>query len=178
MYHVAPAHVERAIAQEGLRGDPEAWDNTVWLHENEDQARSYAQPEDHVYAVNTAGMENDPRHMLEPGMQHSWVAKGPIPPERIKRIAAADLIGEMRDGWGRFASALPWQMGRWGKGLYFPETGVVQTWGDDRTHPEVSTESRTASGELVELPAVVVTPHWQHVYSTFSFDFAVIAAYS
>ena len=86
IYHVAPAHAERTIAQEGPAGDPEEWDDMVWLHENEDQATVDTHSrEDHVYAVNTAGMESDPRHMLEPGMQHSWVAKGPIPPERIKR---------------------------------------------------------------------------------------------
>lgn len=146
MYHVAPAHAERAIAQEGLRGDPEEWDDMVWLHENEDQARSYAQPEDHVYAVNTAGMESDPRHMLEPGMQHSWVAKGPIPPERIKRIATAHLIDEMRDGWGRFASGgVPWEYGKWGKGIYYPDTGTLLSWGDDRTHPEVALEDENAA---------------------------------
>ena len=140
MYHVAPAHAERMIAREGLRGDPETWDDMVWLHENEDKARAYAGPDEHVYAVDVTGMEGDPNHMLEPGMQHSWVAKGPIPPERIKRIAATSLIGEMRDGWGRFATAVPWQWGQWGKGIYYPETGTLQTWGDDRTHPEVALE--------------------------------------
>lgn len=145
MYHVAPAHAERAIAREGLRGDPETWDDMVWLHENEDKARAYAGPDEHVYAVDVTGMEGDPNHMLEPGMQHSWVAKGPIPPERIKRIAATSLIGEMRDGWGRFATAVPWQWGQWGKGIYYPETGTLQTWGDDRTHPEVALEDENAA---------------------------------
>lgn len=144
MYHVAPAHAEKAIAQEGLRGDPETWENEVWLHENEDQAREYAEPEDHIYAVDTAGMENDPNHMLEPGLTPSWVAKGPIPPERIKRIVTANIIGDMRDGWGRFANAVPWTYGQWGRGIYFPETGTLQTWSDDRTHPEVVLEDENA----------------------------------
>jgi hypothetical protein len=51
----------------------------------------------------------------------------------------------MRDGWGRFASGAPWEWGQWGKGLYFPETGTLQTWGDDRTHPEAVLEDENAS---------------------------------
>ena len=58
---------------------------------------------------------------------------------------AAHLIGEMRDGWGRFASGMPWQWGQWGKGIYYPETGTLQTWGDDRTHPEVALEDENAT---------------------------------
>ena len=49
----------------------------------------------------------------------------------------ASLIGDMRDGWGRFAVAAAWEPGQWGKGIYYPETGVLQTWADDRTHLDV-----------------------------------------
>ena len=40
---------------------------------------------------------------------------------------------------------MPWQWGQWGKGIYFPETGTIQTWGDDRTHPEVVLEDENAT---------------------------------
>ena len=100
MYHVAPAHAEQVIAQGGLRGDPDEWDDMVWLHEKEEQARAYAQPEDHVYAVNTTGMESDPNHMLEPGMEHSWVTKGPIPPERIQRLSSSSKPPNLRTATG------------------------------------------------------------------------------
>lgn len=49
----------------------------------------------------------------------------------------ASLIGDMRDGWGRFAVTAPWEPGQLGKGIYYPETGVLQTWADDRTHLDV-----------------------------------------
>lgn len=58
---------------------------------------------------------------------------------------AASLIGEMRDGWGRFASAVPWAFGTPGKGIYFPDTGTLRVWADDRTHPEVVLEDENAS---------------------------------
>ena len=64
-------------------------------------------------------------------------------PRELER--AANLIGEMRDGWGRFASGAPWEWGQWGKGIYYPETGTLQTWGDDRTHPEVALEDENAT---------------------------------
>ena len=50
---------------------------------------------------------------------------------------AASVIDDMRDGWGRFAVTAPWEPGQWGKGIYYPETGVLQTWADDRTHLDV-----------------------------------------
>lgn len=76
--------------------------------------------------------------------------RGVIPPEALQpgeiRNGAwqpiewprtASLIGDMRDSCGRFASAVPWEPGKSGKGLYFPDTGALQTWADDRTHLDV-----------------------------------------
>lgn len=81
--------------------------------------------------------------------------KGVVPPEAITpgRMLRDDndrrrwqpiqwpftsaLIGDMRDGWGRFATTVPWQSGQWSKGIYYPETGVLRVWGDDRTHMDV-----------------------------------------
>jgi hypothetical protein len=76
--------------------------------------------------------------------------RGIIPPEAltpgyyndgtwrpIESPHTAALIGDMRDGWGRFAVAAAWEPGQWGKGIYYPETGVLQTWADDRTHLDV-----------------------------------------
>ncbi len=57
----------------------------------------------------------------------------------------ASLIGAMRDGWGRFAVIAPWEPGQWGKGIYFPETGTMRTWSDDRTHPEVALEDENVA---------------------------------
>ena len=52
----------------------------------------------------------------------------------------------MRDGWGRFASGgMPWEYGKWGKGIYYPDTGTLLSWGDDRTHPEVALEDENAA---------------------------------
>jgi len=42
--------------------------------------------------------------------------------------------------WPRRTSAAmytPWQWGEWGRGIYYPETGVLQTWSDDRSHLDV-----------------------------------------
>lgn len=64
------------------------------------------------------------------GYQSSWIT--------------APIIDDMRDGLGRFAVAAPWQPGSSGKGLYFPETGVLQTWSDDRTHPDVLFDDENA----------------------------------
>lgn len=46
----------------------------------------------------------------------------------------------------RFAVAAPWQLGTSGKGLYFPETGVLQTWDDNngQTHLDVLQEDENA----------------------------------
>lgn len=85
--------------------------------------------------------------------------RGVIPPEALtpgryqngvwaplERTSSSDrLIDEMRDGWGRFASGAPWEWGKWGRGIYFPETGTMQTWSDDRTHPEVALEDENAT---------------------------------
>lgn len=30
-----------------------------------------------------------------------------------------------------------WEPGEWGKGLYYPETGMIQAWSDDRAHMDV-----------------------------------------
>jgi hypothetical protein len=57
----------------------------------------------------------------------------------------ASLIDDMRDSCGRFAAAAPWEYGKSGKGIYFPETGALQTWGDDRTHPDVWLDDENAS---------------------------------
>lgn len=80
--------------------------------------------------------------------------RGVIPPEAlipghynegtwqpIEWPRIASLI-DMRDGWGRFAVAAPWEFGQYGKGIYFPETGVLQTWNQDdgRTHLDVWNE--------------------------------------
>ncbi len=70
----------------------------------------------------------------------AWTLLEPAEAQR-----AASLIGEMRDGWGRFASTVPWVFGTPGKGIYFPDTGTVRVWGDDRTHPEVVLEDENAS---------------------------------
>jgi hypothetical protein len=72
-----------------------------------------------------------PPEALQPGVMRSgaW--------EPIEWPHTASLIGDMRDGWGRFAVTAPWSPGQWGKGIYYPETGVLQTWADDRTHLDV-----------------------------------------
>ena len=76
--------------------------------------------------------------------------RGVIPPEAltpghynegtwqpIEWPRTASLIGGMRDSCGRYAVAAPWEYGKSGKGLYFPDTGALQTWADDRTHLDV-----------------------------------------
>lgn len=48
---------------------------------------------------------------------------------------------------------LEWKPGSWGKGLYFPETGFLQIWGDDRTHSDVwfDDENYSQPGEVHHL---------------------------
>lgn len=87
--------------------------------------------------------ENWPQVALPEGYGPSHKVVPIAQPAEEQRTAS--LIGEMRDGWGRFASGAPWEWGQWGKGLYFPETGTLQTWGDDRTHPEAVLEDENAS---------------------------------
>ena len=83
--------------------------------------------------------------------------RGVIPPEALtpgrvkfgewKPLAeghSAAVIGEMRNAYGRFATAVPWELGKWGKGLFFPETGVLQLWSDERGHNEVWEEDENA----------------------------------
>jgi hypothetical protein len=72
-----------------------------------------------------------PPEALQPGEMRN----GAWQPIEWPRIAS--LIGGMRDSCGRFAVAAPWELGKSGKGLYFPDTGALQTWADDRTHPDV-----------------------------------------
>lgn len=99
------------------------------------------------------GWGNDPSETQNAINESSPIAhRGVIPPEALTpgRVTpfsgeweplmwphTAALIGDMRDGWGRFAVTAPWESGQWGKGIYYPETGALQTWADDRTHLDV-----------------------------------------
>lgn len=72
----------------------------------------------------------------EMGRGRNIAYRGVIPPEAITPGTYA--TGEWRPlAWPRTSAYHPWQMGEWGKGIYYPETGVLQTWGDDRTHMDV-----------------------------------------
>jgi len=49
----------------------------------------------------------------------------------------------------RFATVTPWEHGTHGKGLYFPETGVVRTWRDDGlTHLDILNEDENAGNQI------------------------------
>jgi hypothetical protein len=81
-----------------------------------------------------------PPHAITPGVYDVDMDE-PVPRQfkwqPIEWPRTASLIDDMRDGWGRFAVAAPWEYGKSGKGLYFPDTGALQTWADDRTHLDV-----------------------------------------
>lgn len=67
--------------------------------------------------------------------------------EGQQKIFSRNLPMNMRDGFGRFSTTVPWQPGTWGKGLYFPDTGVIHTWNSDNgmTHLDVWNEDEHAS---------------------------------
>lgn len=72
--------------------------------------------------------------------------KGVIPPEAI---TPGRMLRDENDArrwqpiqWPytsslKRATITPWESGQWGKGIYYPETGTLQTWADERTHTDV-----------------------------------------
>lgn len=108
------------------------------------EEHGWGEPEDTERSINDenaiAHKGFIPPHAITPGI-YGVDMDEPVPREQkwrpIEWPHTAALIGDMRDGWGRFAVTAPWEAGRWGKGIYYPETGVLQTWADDRTHLDV-----------------------------------------
>jgi hypothetical protein len=82
-------------------------------------------------------VDNDLRDLVQSTHPHLDTYASPFDSAWSFRSRTANLISDMRDGWGRFAVAAPWELGKSGKGIYYPETGVLQTWADDRTHLDV-----------------------------------------
>ena len=52
MYHAAPRFARKNIEESGLRGDPDEWDEMVWVWDNLASARAYADSDEDIYVVN------------------------------------------------------------------------------------------------------------------------------
>jgi hypothetical protein len=160
-YHWAPKQFRDQIAQEGLRaalpeGDeyvdydnPEAYRGVYIFNKppayNHGTGGFYG---DDLWSIDTNGLEPQ----TDPGEFDASMVPHDIGPDRIRYLNGqahrrawekfnaerhGHVISDMRDGWGRFATTAPWEYGQWGKGIYYPETGALRTWADDRTHMDV-----------------------------------------
>lgn len=70
------------------------------------------------------------------------------------------------------APTSPWEWGKWGKGIYYPETGVLQVWGDDRTHPDVWNDDENYS-QPGSAHHIVIRPNGTvHDQGAFNRDFS------
>jgi hypothetical protein len=161
MYHWAPKQFRDQIAQEGLRAALPEGDEYVDYDNPEAYRGVYMFNKPPVYNHGTGGFYGDDLWAVDangltpqadPGEFDASMVPHDIDPSRIRYLNGqahkraweqfnaerhGHVIGNMRDGWGRFATAIPWQAGQWGKGIYYPETGVLHTWADDRTHLDV-----------------------------------------
>ena len=69
----------------------------------------------------------------------------------------AHLMDDMRNAFGRFAASAPWELGKWGKGLFFPETGQLVLWSDERGHSETLEEDEFAANS--EAHHLIIRPN-------------------
>lgn len=152
------------VKRKGMMGDPENIVPSPFHHvfdENveeghdpwEDNPDAYNRGEgEHPYQAEPGDFysENPIQGNLEfihgPAMMRVFKRNGVgLQRQTLEQPRSASLIGSMRDGYGRFARSAPWEPGAWGKGIYYPETGALQTWADDRTHLDVWGDDENAN---------------------------------
>jgi hypothetical protein len=89
MYHAAPRDARTQIGVEGLRGDPDGWDDLVWVWDHLPTAAAYAGGGEDIYKVDVDGLPAEPG--TNPPSQHgglAWAVTGPIPPSRLSLLDA------------------------------------------------------------------------------------------
>ena len=115
---------------------PGTWPGRIGPH-GIDWYPNYERPEDGEMGV------SHERH-FPPDVERVHQELGFDPPTPGWKFQGS-TIESMRDGYGRFAKTAPWELGLWGKGVYFPETGTLHTWGDERTHLDALGEDENAT---------------------------------